>query len=255
MFLQDDWEFNVLGVYNYRKPGALSHYFDYILEHHDHIEGDIFEAGVFKGRSLLAAGLLLKELGSTKQVFGFDSFQGFSDAYHENDEMEKFDQLLAEGRISETHYGKTRHNLRLRSLDVQEDVSVKNISLSGDFSGVSIDDVKRKIAFLELDNVHLVPGLFTETMTVTQPKPEKMMAALVDCDLYSSYCSALPFIWERLSIGGYIFLDEYFSLKFPGARIATDEFFSQKMDKPHMHKLEPGDFERWYVRKVHDQNF
>jgi len=251
MLLKDDWEFNVLGVYNYRKPGPLGHYMDYIIEHHDHINGDICEAGVFKGRSLLAAGLLLKELGSSKQVFGYDSFQGFPPIYHDNDDISKFDQLLKNDRISQGHYAKVQRNLLFRSIDVGKDLSVKNISLSGDFSGVEKEDIQRKIEFLGLDNVHLVSGPFADTMADNRAKTHKFMAVLLDCDLYSSYKVALPFIWKRLATGGYIFLDEYYSLKFPGGRIATDEFFAAKTDKPHKHKNEPGDFERWYVRKLH----
>lgn len=252
MILREDWEFNVLGIYNYRKPGQLGGYFDYINEHHDHIEGDIVEAGVYKGRSLLAAGLLLKELGSAKQVFGFDSFQGFPAIHHENDDLSKFDELLAEGRISEAHHEKVKRNERFRSFAVGGELSSANISLSGDFSENSMDEVKKKIDFLGLDNVHLVPGQFTETMGDTQRYPAMIMAASLDCDLYSSYTAALPFVWPRLSRGGYIWLDEYYSLKFPGARIASDKYFSGKAVKPQMHKLWAGDFERWYVRKPHD---
>jgi len=65
-----------------------------------------------------------------------------------------------------------------------------------------------------------------------------------------SYKVTLPFVWPRLAVGGYIWLDEYYSLKFPGARIATDEFFREKADKPRRHQREPGDFERWYVEKI-----
>ena len=252
MLLKDDWEFNVLGIYNYRKPGPLFHYFDYIIEHHDHIDGDICEAGVFKGRSLIATGLLLKELGSSKQVFGYDSFQGFPPIYHDNDDISKFDYLLKEGRISKNHYAKIQKNLTFRSIDEKKGLSAKNISLSGDFSSVRIEDVQRKIEFLSLDNVHLVPGAFFDTMIDVRVKTQKFMAALLDCDLYSSYKVALPFIWRRLAIGGYVFLDEYYSLKFPGARIATDKFFTTRIDKPHKYKEEPGDFERWYVRKLHE---
>jgi len=251
MFLKDDWEFNVLGIYNYRKPGPLRHYFDYIIEHHDHIDGDICEAGVFKGRSLIATGLLLKELGSSKQVFGYDSFQGFPPIYHDNDDISKFDQLLKESKISEKHYAKVKKNQNFRSIDVNKKLSPENISLSGDFSSVKIEDIQRKIEFLSLDNVHLVPGPFSDTMTDVHVKTQKFMAALLDCDLYLSYKVALPFIWKRLTIGGYVYLDEYYSLKFPGARIATDEFFATKTDKPHKHKDEPGDFERWCARKLH----
>ena len=59
--LKDDWEFNVLGLYNYNKPGKLEKYFNYIIENHNYIDGDIIEAGVFRGRTLISTGLLLKE--------------------------------------------------------------------------------------------------------------------------------------------------------------------------------------------------
>jgi len=251
MLLNEDWEFNILGIYNYKKPGQLSNYFHYIIEHHDHIEGDICEAGVFKGRSLLAAGLLLKELGSSKQVYGFDSFEGFPPIYDDNDDISKFDQLVRDGKISEAHYAKIKKNTKLRSFEIKADISVANISKSGNFSSANMEDIKRKIEFLELDNIHLVPKPFAETMTDTQPAARKIMAALLDCDLYMSYKTSRPFEWQRLTLGGYISLDEYYSITFPGARIATDEFFADKADKPHMHKIEPGDFERWYVRKLH----
>jgi len=55
---------------------------------------------------------------------------------------------------------------------------------------------------------------------------------LLDCDLYQSYRTALEYIWPRLSAGGFIFLDEYFSLKFRRARIACDEFFEGKPQSP-----------------------
>lgn len=253
MQLREDWEFNVLGIYNYRKPGKLCHYFDFIIEHHEFLEGDLVEAGVFRGRTLLAVGLLLKELGSEKQVYGFDSFEGLPQIEHGNDDLAKFNQLLDEGKISKEHVEKVKKNIQYRALEVKGRLTSKNISLSNDFSAVNINEIMDKIEFLGLDNVHIVPGLFDETMVPSQNQPKKIMAALLDCDLYVSYQVALPFVWARLVKGGYIWLDEYYSLKFPGPRIATDEFFSDKKDKPRKHKLEPGDFERWYVRKVYSE--
>jgi hypothetical protein len=254
MELYEDWEFNVLGIYNYRKPGKLDAYVRYIIEHHDHIEGDLCEAGVFKGRTLLAAGLLLRELGSGKQVYGFDSFHGFPDVHHQNDDLTRFEELLREGKISQEHYSKTQRNLRFRSMSVKAPLTSQNISLSSDFSSANIEEIQKKVDLLGLDNVHIVPGMFDVTMTEKQSQPSKIMAALLDCDLYPSYRVALPFMWARLAVGGYIWLDEYYSLKFPGARIATDEFFKNRDDKPRKHKMEAGDFERWYVEKLYDRS-
>jgi len=250
MKLEDDWEFNVLGLYNYRKPGKLKTYFDYIFENHDYIEGDLLEAGVFRGRTLIATGLFLKEIGSNKQVFGFESFLGLKPVQHENDNLDKFDELLKEGQIDQELYAKVKKNQEYRNFSVKTSLSGNNISLSGDFSETNAGHLRRKIDYFGLDNVHIVEGLFEKSMTRSQKHPQKIMAASLDCDYYMSYKVALPFVWERMSKGGYIWLDEYYSLKFPGARIATDEFFSTKIDKPQRHKVEPGFFERWYVKKL-----
>ena len=250
MELINDWEFNVLGVYNYRNPGHLRHYFQYIKENHDQMSGDIVEAGVFHGSSILATGLLLKEIGSNKQVYGFDSFSGFPPIYHPNDDLSIFESLLVEGRISTIHYSEVQKLKSYRAQDVSDNITVSNISLSGDFSGPNLDNLRQKIRYLGLDNVHLIQGLFEETMNDAQTPPHTIMAALLDCDLYRSYMSALPFVWTRLNKAGYVYLDEYYSLKFAGARIATDEFFENKVEKPEMHERKLRDFERWYVRKL-----
>jgi hypothetical protein len=252
MRLREDWEFNVLGVYNYRRPGHLRHYMDFIAENHDRLDGDILEAGVYRGRSLLAVALLLKDLGSPKHVYGFDTFTGFPPVYHPNDEVARFDVLRAQRRISQAHLRKVKKNLLLRSLELGENnrPSPASLSLSGDFSNNCLDALRRRLELLELDNVTLVAGPFEETMGAAAGPPGRLMAALLDCDLYESYRVALPFVWSRLSVGGYVALDEYYSLKFPGARIATDEFFLDNPDRPQRHKPERGDFERWYVRRL-----
>jgi hypothetical protein len=252
MILNEDWEFNVIGIYNYKKPGQLDKYYEYITENHDHIKGDICEAGVYKGRSLLATALLLKELGSSKKVYGFDSFEGFPPLEHENDKIEKFEELLVKGIISKEHFSKVKKNIQLRSLSVKGSMSSRNISLSGNFSDTNGKLILEKADFLGLDNIKIVPGFFSETMTGELYGPENIMAAMLDCDLYMSYKVTLPFVWPRMTLGGYIWLDEYYSLKFPGARIACDEFFGKKPDKPQRHKMNNRDFERWYVRKLHN---
>ena len=246
--LEDDWEFNVLGIYNYRRPGPLGHYFDFVSRNHVHMEGDIAEAGVFRGRSLLGMALMLRELGSGKKVYGYDTFEGFPAVHHENDDLRMFEALLAKGRISEEHFAKVQRNLRFRSIEVRGELTSKNISLSGDFSRNNVESIRARAEILELDNFELVEGPFEDTM-IDARGPRRLMAALLDCDLYESYRVALPFLWSRLEECGYLYLDEYYSLKFPGARIATDEFFSDRPEQPECHEVEAGDFERWFVRK------
>ena len=248
MQLTEDWEFNVLGVYNYNKHGYLHYYFEFLREYHDKIEGDLLEAGVFRGGSLLGTAMFLKELGSNKTVYGFDTFAGFPPIYHKNDALEMFEVLFDRGQIDADHLEKVRKNIKFRSMTV-ENPSAKNLSLSGDFSASNKELILNKIELLELDNITLIPGPFDKTMVENLVEPKTITAALFDCDLYGSYCTALPFVWQRLVKGGYIFLDEYYSLKFPGARVAVNEFFDGKPERPARHPVISRDFERWGVIK------
>jgi hypothetical protein len=256
--LEEDWEFGVLGIYDFRKPGQFAGYYRFLIENHDRVEGDIAEVGVFRGSSLLATAMLLKELGSKKLVWGFDSFSGFP-GYAEQDQLPVFTRLRAEGKISASHLAKVERNIELRRITSGKAVDVANVSTSGDFSQNPLSVLEKKIAFLGLDNIRLVKGDFAKTMVDGAPPtaagdassgPSKLCAALIDCDLYDGYRVSLPYTWQRLSRGGYMFLDEYYSLKFPGARLATDEFFADKADKPQQHQGNPGEFERWFVRRL-----
>ncbi len=50
-----------------------------LLDRTRSVPGDIAECGVWRGRSLIAMGLYLKQAHSSKTVWGFDSFEGFSE--------------------------------------------------------------------------------------------------------------------------------------------------------------------------------
>jgi hypothetical protein len=251
--LKEDWEFNILNVYNFRKPGPLEGYFTFVKENHAILPGDLLEAGVFRGRSLLGMAMLLKELGSHKKIYGYDTWSGFPPIYAPEDELEKWEELYRAGRISEQHFEKTKLQVSHRTLGASAGTRIdsSNISMSGDFSSCTRSDLEAKIAYLGLDNIVLAEGDFAQTMVATKG-PSVLMAALIDADLYNSYKVALPYIWPRLTRGGYLYLDEYYSLKFPGARIACDEYFADCPDKPQPHDNLFGDFERWYVRKIFD---
>lgn len=248
--LDEDWELSVLGVYNYRKHGQFAGYYRFLTENHDRVAGDVAEVGVFRGSSLLATALLLRELGSDKIVWGFDSFSGFP-SYAEQDQLPVFERLHQAGQITAEHLAKVQRNIELRQVPGPKVIDVTNISSSGDFSDSSLTALERKIQYLGLTNIRLVKGDFAQTMSEAgDDGPSALCAALIDCDLYEGHRVSLPYAWQRLSRGGYVHLDEYYSLKFPGARLACDEFFADKADKPQRHQQVPGEFERWHVRRI-----
>lgn len=250
--LYEDWEFNVLGVYNYTQPGPHDVLYDFIRTHHDRLPGDIVEAGVYRGKSLLGMAMLLKSLGSTKKVYGYDSFSGFPSGNDPRDDLERFEEMASQGLIAPAHLEKVRRNRQWRTHLSNQTQTARTLSSSGDFSDTSRAPVEKKIALLGLDNIVLVDGLFSATMTPQASEPRVVMAALMDCDLYASYIDTFRFVWPRLATGGMIYLDEYYSLKFPGARLATRDFFADKPEQAdlRMAPLKPGDFERWSVVKT-----
>ena len=251
MTIKEDWEFNVLNLYNYNKLGYLECYFNFIKENYDKLDGDIVEAGVYKGKSLISTALLLRKLGSKKKIFGYDTWSGYPPIYHKYDESSHWEKLYKLGTISKEHFEKTIKLKKFRQLtnNYETKVNAENISTSGNFDNCSKNDIIKVLDFFNLDNVTLVEGSFNETMNEKKGGPKKIFAALIDAVLYESYKTCLPYIWEKLEKKGLIYLDEYYSLKSPGGKIATDEFFENKLEKPIKYHKNIGDFERWYVVK------
>jgi len=195
------------------------------------MSGDIVEAGVFQGHTLLATALLLRELGSDKKVVGFDSFTGFPKKIESKTSTSEDDlSILPPSQADQVR--------RLRAIKrLQNEVSLPHarseelneytLSSSGDFSSTNRELLERKISLLGLTNIVLIDGFFEDTMD-DRSLPDIIYATFLDCDLYESYRTTLSNVWPRLNTGGFIYLDEYYSLKFLGAKVAVDEFVSGK---------------------------
>lgn len=243
----DSWVFNTLNLENYRSDSRsrLCEWYSHAKKYAKEIHGDIFEFGVYKGNGLISMALLLSELGVNKKIYAFDSFSGFP-SYHPNDELSMFESRTD---IFDDKHIMIAHQCRLlNEFRRDEKINPGNISTSGDFSDCSISDFKRRLSKFEIDNVVIVDGDFKDTV----PKffssyRGSIFSANLDCDLYDGYRLVLENAYPYLSRGGMINLDEYYSLKFPGARIAVEEF--RRLNKINLQMLSkyPGEFERWAI--------
>lgn len=248
--------YGVLGIENHDKNTMSSHrfWFNHLRENYNLLDGDIFEFGVYQGFSLLSMGLLLKKLGSDKVVYGFDSFSGFPE-YAPQDNFSCFQEF--ENSVFDEQLVKQS----LLSMQLKQQMSSRlatpaNISTSLDFSGTSYDRVMEKIDALGLDNIILIEGSFEDTVDKFFSEFDgDVFSANLDCDLYNGYKITLPHLCNKLVSGGHIHLDEYYSLKFPGARLATKDYFNSIEDEDHGLQLKKnstrdGEFERWFVTKA-----
>ncbi|WP_440672104.1 hypothetical protein [Candidatus Pelagibacter sp. HIMB1715] len=59
----------------------------------------------------------------------------------------------------------------------------------------------------------------------------------------------MPYVLKNLYKKGFIFLDEYYSLKFPGPKIAIDEFCKEFKTKVKKLPTRIGEFERYFISK------
>lgn len=247
----NEYLFNLMGVENFRKDSfsRLRHYFNFIRENDSKFDGNIWEFGVFRGASLVATALLLKEIGSKKKVYGMDSFSGFP-SYDEKDSLEQF-SLKCPSVFTEDLCKIAIQSHEIVEYNSKIQPQANNISSSGAFNDTSLDFVNKKIDHFELDNIVLIEGSFENTIPrIEDSFDEKIFAANIDCDLYLGYKLALDFCWKGLINNGFIHLDEYYSLKFPGAKIATDEFCSLKNIRPIKLDSRAGEFERWAIIKT-----
>lgn len=222
-------------------------WYDHIRKFANKKDGDIFEFGVYRGKSLIAAALILKKLNSKKKIFAFDTFEGFP-SYSKYDNLRNFKnkkyfkkKFLAE------------HNkyLRLKKFTTDfKSFNTKNISTSGNFSETSLKTVENKINYFNLKNIEIIKGDFLKTIPGFFNSYNKEISSCnIDCDLYAGYKIILPHVYPRIGKHGFIHLDEYYSLKFPGPKIAVDDFCRKNKIKPKKNIVRPREFERWYLDK------
>lgn len=151
----------------------------------NNISGDFIETGVWKGGAtiLMRAFLKTKE-DKNRNVWVADSFQGFPDT----------------ARANELNCNNTVYPYIIVSSD-----EVKN-----NFRKFNLLD--NQVCFLE--------GFFKDTLP-NAPISELAILRL-DGDLYESTMDALTNLYPKLSIGGYVIIDDYGY--WPGCRDAVEDF-------------------------------
>ena len=193
-------------------------------------KGCFVQCGVFEGKTLLPSLVYSKENNLNIRFYGFDTFEGFP-VIESNlkDNPIHFEHQYKNGLITTEHYERARNR-------TNNFVGVRHLE-KGYFSEVK--DIFSIVS--EFENVKLVRGIFAKSLP---PFMKGIEILHIDCDLYQSYLDCLNNLYENVVEGGCIIFDEYFSLKYPGARDAVDEFFVDKVG--HFENYDSLDnFERW----------
>jgi O-methyltransferase len=170
------------------------------------IPGDFVETGVWRGGSVIFMRAMLMFRGITDRVvWAADSFEGMPVPQDKSDGWDR------------SHVEKLR---------------------------VSLEQVKQNFARLGLldKQVQFLKGWFSDTLPSA---PIQQLAILrLDGDLYHSTVDALTNLYHKVSRGGYVIVDDYYS--WSGCHRAVDEFLVCRGLRPDIRKID-SDSVYWQV--------
>ena len=91
------------------------------------------------------------------------------------------------------------------------------------------------------DNVVITQGYFNDTLPHTAV--DKIAFLRLDGDLYESTRDALRYLYDKVVVGGYIYVDDYHS--FAGCKLAVSEFLRDRKLTPMLRGIPELNYEAW----------
>jgi len=162
------------------------------------IEGDVVECGTARGGSAALMGLTLKKLKTNRNLWVFDTFEG-----------------LPAPTMADPDYEAASH-------------------YTGECRG-ELKEVEQLFQQFEIrKETRFVKGLFQDTLPVCDV--EKIAVLHLDGDWYESVKTCLDHLYDRVSVGGIIQIDDYGH--WAGARKAVDEFMRERRIKSPLRYLD-----------------
>jgi len=167
-----DWPLNGLTMVGLSRLDDLQSCVESVVG--DGIEGDLIEAGAWRGGASLLIRATLDSLGAAdRTVWVADSFQGFPEPDTDEDGPGKLD------------------------LSAVDFLSVSQAEVLSHFERLGLSE-----------GVRLVPGFFEETMPTL--RGGKWSLIRLDGDTYDATRVSLDALYAGLSVGGYLVIDDYF---------------------------------------------
>lgn len=164
----------------------------------NNIPGDLIETGVWRGGATILMRALLKKHGITdRKVWVADSFEGMPVPKNDGDG----------GDFSQNEY----------------------------FS-VSLEQVKYNFERFGLldEQVEFLKGWFSDTLP--SAPIEKLAVLRLDGDMYSSTMDSLNSLYYKVSKGGYVIIDDYYS--WPSCQRAVTDFLAKNSIKPEIRQID-----------------
>jgi O-methyltransferase len=174
---------------------------------HEGIPGDFVECGVWRGGSVMAMCLRLRELGvDDRRIWLYDTFEGMTSPT---------------SRDVESGSGRLARDM-LNATPVGDGDNVWAVS--------PVDEVRTNVASTGYPMSQLAFVAGDVTSTLQEQAPEQIAMLRVDTDWYESTKASLEVLYPRLAVGGVCILDDYGHWE--GARHAVDDYFDEAGQRP-----------------------
>jgi O-methyltransferase len=177
-----DWSRNAETMIGLKRLDNLQYCVTDVLRRN--VSGDFIECGAWRGGACIFMRAALKAYGDfSRKVWVADSFEGLP---------------KPEVRSEDAKYWE------------------------GGEMAVSVEQVQSNFTrYGLLDNqVVFLKGFFIDTLP--KAKIERLAILRVDCDLYDSVTQSLEYLYDKVSVGGYVIIDDYGAL--PPAKNAVDDY-------------------------------
>lgn len=190
--------YELVQFYTKSTPARLSAMFDALNAIEEtKVPGDIVECGVWRGGNIMLATVMCPE----RTCWLYDTFDG----------MTVPDEVLDVKRSGERAID--RYNAKLAGGTKWDAVSVGEVLKA--FDDLHIDTDRLKFSIGPVEN------------TVHGDGPDVISILRLDVDWYSPTKVALEVLYPRLSVGGFLIVDDYGH--WMGARKAVDDYFGENV--------------------------
>ena len=195
-----DWPARAHSMIGAARMLQLQNAVEQVLDHR--IAGDFIETGVWRGGACILMRAVLKVRGITdRRVWVADSFRGLPPPTPERYPVDRGDHL---------------HTIRALAVSLD--------AVRGNFARYGMLD--EQVVFLE--------GWFRDTLP--SAPIEKLAILRLDGDMYESTMDALSALYDKVSEGGFVIVDDYGA--YPRCRAAIEDFRAARNILERMHDID-----------------
>ena len=172
---------------------------------HNSIEGDFVECGVWKGGNIIMFKKFHENefFNDKRRIFAYDTFSGMSEPSKQDFNL--INKISAK-ILLEKDKDKESNTWGVCDLDEVKSNILKNVT--------------------SIENIKFIKGKVEETLMNEQNLPKKISILRLDTDWYESTKKELEILYNKVSPGGIIIIDDYGHWN--GSRQAVDEYFKGK---------------------------